>query len=343
MRHDVAGEAADVGDRAAEIDDDIFGAAVAQRLQFAGDLIGRTEDRGVVAELAHLGVVVDKALAVVAGLFGELVDPHMALQPPDLCRFQFVRRVGEMHRAGDTDLHRVIPAAASRDIAFELRDVADDVLHQIVLAEQQIVAALGDLAHRALRPGAHPERRVRPRRRRRLDDDVVELPELALVAELLVAGESLGDDRHRLVEAFVGLLHRHRKPGELVVAIALADAEIEPPAGQQVESRRLLGQQHRVVPRQHQDGGAEPQGRGARTEPGQQVEAGGDLAEPGEMMLDDKGRVIAERLGLDIVLDPLAEALAAVGELRAGLRPLSLGAAEQSKPHVPCSCCLRRR
>ena len=121
--------------------------------------------------------------------------------------------------------------------------------------------------------------------------------------------------------------------GELVIAVALADPEIEPPAGQQVEGRGLLGQQHRVVPRQDQHGGAEAQGRGAGAEPGQQVEAGRNLAEAGEMVLDDKGRVEAERLGLDIVLDPLAKALAAVGQFRAGLRALRLGAAEQSEPH----------
>src|SRR5207237_10287814 len=109
--------------------------------------------------------------------------------------------------------------------------------------------------------------------------------------------------------------------------------EIEPAAGQQVEGRGLLGEQDRVVPRQYQYGGAEAQGRGARAEPGQQVEAGRDLAEPGEMVLDDKGRVKAERLGLDIVRDPVAEALAAVGIRRQGIGPARLRAAKKSKPH----------
>ena len=116
-----------------------------------------------------------------------------------------------------------------------------------------------------------------------------------------------------LVEARIGLLHRHAEPGELVVAVALADAEIEPSAGQQIECGGLLGQQHRVVPRQHQHRGAEPQMAGAGAEPGQQVEARRNLAEAGEMVLDEKGAVIAQRLGLDIVVDELAETLAAVG------------------------------
>ena len=63
------------------------------------------------------------------------------------------------------------------------------------------------------------------------------------------------------VEPRVGLLHRHAEPGELVVAVALADAEIEPAAGQEIEGRGLLGQQHRVVPRQHDDRRAEAQRR----------------------------------------------------------------------------------
>ena len=57
-----------------------------------------------------------------------------------------------------------------------------------------------------------------------------------------------------------------QKPCELVAAIALADAEIEPPVRQQIEGRGLLGDQDRVVPRQHDDRGAEPDALGARRE-----------------------------------------------------------------------------
>ena len=59
----------------------------------------------------------------------------------------------------------------------------DHVLGEVILPEQQIVAALGDLAHRALAAGAHPERRVRPLRGGRLDDDIVVLPVFTAVAE----------------------------------------------------------------------------------------------------------------------------------------------------------------
>jgi hypothetical protein len=174
---------------------------------------------------------------------------------------------------------------------------------------------------------------MRALRGRRLDDDVVVLPVMPAVTERGVIDEGLGNDRQRLVETRVGFFHIDAETGEFVVAVPLADAEIEPAAGQQVQGRGLLGEQYRVVPRQHQNRGTEAQGRGARAKPGQQVEARRHLAEAGEVMLDDKGAVEAERLGLDIVLDPLAEALAAVGQFRAGHGPPRLGAAEKSKPH----------
>src|SRR5947207_7906298 len=88
------------------------------------------------------------------------------------------------------------------------------------------------------------------------------------------------------------------------------------------------------VPGQHDDRGAEPQGAGAGAEPGQQIDCRRDLAITGEMVLDDKGAVKAERLGLDIVIDEIAEAFAAVelGRLRRIGAPRRR-AAEQTEPH----------
>ena len=187
-----------------------------------------------------------------------------------------------------------------------------DVRGRGVLPEQQVAALGGDPADRALAAGSHPDRRVRPLRGRRLDHDIVELPISAAMRERLVGGPGFEDHGEAFVVARIGLVHRYAEAGELVVAIALADAEIEPPAGEEVEGRRLLGQQDRVVPRQHHDRGAEPQPAGARAEPGQEVDRRRDLAIAGEMVLDDKGAVKAERLGLDIVFDEIAKALGAV-------------------------------
>src|SRR5215469_9256940 len=69
----------------------------------------------------------------------------------------------------------------------------------------------------------------------------------------------------------------------------------------------------------------------ARAEPGQQIKAGRDLAKTGEVMLDEKGAVKAERLRLDIVVDEVSKTLAAVG---VGPAASDLRAAEQSKAHL---------
>src|SRR5579862_7594078 len=93
-RHDLAGEAADVGDRTAEIDDDVFDAGRLQRLELAGDLVGRPEACSLVAMVAdRRSVVADKALALVARPLGQLVDPQMPLEAPHIGSLQFLGRV----------------------------------------------------------------------------------------------------------------------------------------------------------------------------------------------------------------------------------------------------------
>src|SRR5207237_10932552 len=89
-----------------------------------------------------------------------------------------------------------------------------------------------------------------------------------------------------------------------------------------------------VVPRQHEHRGAEPQCVRARAEPSQQVDRRRDLAVAGEMMLDHKGAVKPERLGLHIVFDEVAKSFAAVelGGLIPGGTPRRC-AAEQTEPH----------
>src|SRR5690348_1182204 len=100
----------------------------------------------------------------------------MPLEPPLQGSFEIVLVLCDVDGARDADFHWVEDAAARLDIGFELRDEADDTLGQIVLPEQQIVAAPRHLGNRALAAGAHPERRMRPLRRRWLNDDVVVLP-----------------------------------------------------------------------------------------------------------------------------------------------------------------------
>ena len=140
-----------------------------------------------------------------------------------------------------------------------MRDALAEHRGRGVLIEDEIEAARGGAR------GSNADCRRPPRtadavlRGRRLDHDVVEMPEAAVVREALARDPGARHHLERFLEAGFGFLRRDLEALELVVPIALADAEIEPAAGNQIERRRLLGEQHRIVPGQHDDGGAEPQ------------------------------------------------------------------------------------
>src|SRR5438128_10953408 len=122
-----------------------------------------------------------------------------------------------------------------------------------------------------------------------------------------------------------------RKPAKLVVPLALADPEIEPAPGQEIERRGLFRQQHRVVPWQHHDSGAETQPARARSDPGQEIERGRHLTVAREVVLHDERAVKAQRLRLDVVVDEIAKSLAAVEFRTTAPRR---GTAEQAESHV---------
>src|SRR5712691_753056 len=165
---------------------------------------------------------------------------------------------------------------------------------------------------------------------RGLHRDVLKLPVLAMMRPRRVRGPGPDHDLQTFVEACIRFLHGDAESGEFVIPVSLADAEIDPPARQQVESGDLLGQQHRIVPGQHQYRGAEAQCRGTCPNPGQQVQACGHLAKAGEMVLDEECTDIAECLGLDIALNEFPKARTTV-DIRA--TPLCLCTTEESKPH----------
>jgi hypothetical protein len=106
------------------------------------------------------------------------------------------------------------------------------------------------------------------------------------------------------------------------MAVAFADPEIEPSTGQEVECRGLLSEKDRVVPGQHQHGGAEAERCRARGEPGQQLQRRGDLAPAHEVVLDEEGSAIAERFRLHVELHKVVKAFAqgSTGSLTARLR-----------------------
>src|SRR6516162_4317822 len=153
---------------------------------------------------------------------------------------------------------------------------------------------------------------MRPLLWRGLNNDIVELPIFAAVREPLLGCPRLDDECESLLEALLGLLGRDAKACELVMPVTLADPELEPAIGHQVDGRGLLGEQHRVVPWQHKDSGAEAKAARPCPDPCQQIEARGDLAKACEMVLDDERAGKAETFSLDVVLDKILEALPAV-------------------------------
>ncbi len=131
------------------------------------------------------------------------------------------------------------------------------------------------------------------------------------------------------------LLLRNAEALEFVVPVALADAEIEPAIGNQIKRRRLLGEQDRVVPRQHHHRGAEPQRARSHRQTREQRERGRHLVPAGEMVLDRKARMVAEGLGLDVEIEIVAKSLPG---FRAKLVAVGLRRAEQTKAHCQLSC-----
>jgi DNA-binding transcriptional LysR family regulator len=158
---------------------------------------------------------------------------------------------------------------------------------------------------------------------RRFDDDIREPPEASGEREAVGRGPRLHQDRQRFGKASVGFSRGNAKSFELRVAVAFADPEMEPPAREHIEGRRLFGQQHRVVPRQDQHSCAHPQTRRPRRDPIQEVQGRRHLRPAGEVVLYEKAAVVAESLRLDIVLDVIIKPGSACG----------FSAAEQSKNH----------
>ena len=135
----------------------------------------------------------------------------------------------------------------------------------------------------------------------RLHHDLLVVPEPTLVGERLIGAPRLQDHRQGLVKARLCLLRRHAEAGELGVPVALSDTEVKTPIGEKIEGRRAFGQQHRVMPGQHEHRGPHPYRRRACGHPAQEIEGGRDLTGAGEVVLDQERRVEPEAFGFELV------------------------------------------
>ena len=123
------------------------------------------------------------------------------------------------HRACDRMLNAVAPS-----------------LDRGELIQQQVVAARRHPADRVGMAGALPERRMRLLNGRRLDDDVVELPVLAVEAEPLVRRPGLRDDVDGFLEARLGL--PPSECGSWRIRCAGSPCRCRNPAGRRTADRR---------------------------------------------------------------------------------------------------------
>jgi hypothetical protein len=85
----------------------------------------------------------------------------------------------------------------------------------------------------------------------------VEIEVLAMMRERADRGPRLVDDFHRFLEAALALFDRYTEVREVILVIARADAQDQPPAREHVDKRGRLRQMHRVIQRRHQDVGAD--------------------------------------------------------------------------------------
>src|SRR5208282_3716885 len=136
--------------------------------------------------------------------------------------------------------------ADPRAFGLEGGDPVDRQIDRADLVEQQIVALARRPRDRFGAAGAHPERRMGFLDRRRLDHDVLEMPALAVMREAPGRAPRLADDLDRLVEALGRLVLWDAEALELGRPVTLADAEIDPAVGEQVERRDLLCKEHRI-------------------------------------------------------------------------------------------------
>jgi hypothetical protein len=83
------------------------------------------------------------------------------------------------------------------------------------------------------------------------DDDVLEMPSLAVMRKAGLARPSLAQNGHRLVVTLACFLHRDAEAVELAPPVALSDAKIKASIAEKIQRRGLLGEQSRIVPGEH--------------------------------------------------------------------------------------------
>ena len=117
------------------------------------------------------------------------------------------------------------------------------------------------------------------------------------VAFHVARAQRLEDHFRRLVEAVARLIHVDAEGPVLHPRQAAAQPQDEPPVGQRVEHRHLLGHPQRIVPRQDHGGGAKMDFAGAPGQVSEHLEVVGQHRVGVEVMLGAPDGIEAQRLG----------------------------------------------
>jgi hypothetical protein len=102
--------------------------------------------------------------------------------------------LGDVEFARDTDFHWIIGAANGLQFSLEEFEPVLDQIRTGELVEQEIETAHRDLADRGLTARTHPDHGPRPLDGGGLDDDILEIPELAVMGEAPFGGPRLEDN-----------------------------------------------------------------------------------------------------------------------------------------------------
>src|SRR5438093_745284 len=266
-RHQLAREPTQGRASAGAVEQHVLRARLPQRFHHAPDLVRRAvEGGGADLRVGQMRPVRGRSVRAQR----QPIDPPAARDAVFSGAREVLGGPDDVDGPRDADAHRIEDPAPALDLDPEQRDALPNLLEGGVLVQQQVEAERRDFPDGGGAARAHPERRVRLLRGRRLDDHAVELPVRAAVRPGPVRRPRLAHDLQGFVEARVGLLHGRGEAGALVVPVAFADPEVEPAAGEQVDRRRLLRQQHGIVPGQYDHRAAQAHRGCARRDPREQ-------------------------------------------------------------------------
>ncbi len=147
-----------------------------------------------------------------------------------------------------------------------------------------------------------------------MDGQVVDLPELAVVTEPLVAEQSL-DDGHALLVPSTGLVHRHAESGEFVSLVPASEPGVETPTAERVGHGDLLGQVDGVVEGRNHARRADADAFGLRRDRARHQREVGEGAVCGEVVLSEPDLVEPELLRPTCLFEHVGEDFL-VGQLR---------------------------